>query len=99
MATRNIKNTDTPLWSGAAGSLAVTIQGDATQPPEPGAAPIATAKFQVDGNNDIRLGAAGAVSMGVKAGMDSRIVAIFQENQGAGADLVTRFSLADTLTD
>jgi len=41
--------------------------------------------------------AKGSVGIGVHAGAKARIVPIFQENQGSGADLVTRFELGDSL--
>jgi hypothetical protein len=51
----------------------------------------------VDGNQSISFAQAGSVSLGIEAGAHARIVPMFQENPGGGADLVKRFSLTDSL--
>ena len=56
------------------------------------------ATFDVEGKKDIALTSKGSVGIGVHAGAKARIVPIFQENQGSGADLVARFGLGDSLT-
>jgi len=93
----NIDKADIPLWSGTNGSLKLDIAGDPGAMLIPGASPIANAAFDVDGHRDVALTAHGSVAIGVHAGAKARIVPIFLENQGGGADLVTRFSLADSL--
>ncbi len=98
MPTLNIDKSDIPLWSGAAGALVLDINGDPTKSVQPGANPIANASFTVDGNRDVALASQGAVGIGIHSGAAVRIVPIFLEDQGAGADLVARFSLADSLT-
>ena len=98
MPSLNIDKSDIPLWAGAAGALVLDLNGDLTKGLQPGADPIVNARFQIDGNQDIVLAASGTIGLGVHAGATVRIVPVFLENQGAGADLVTRFSLADTLT-
>jgi hypothetical protein len=98
VSTVNIAKSDIPLWSGSDGALVLDVSGDLTKGLLPGANPIVNASFTVDGNHDIALVSQGTVGIGVHAGATVRIVPIFLENQGAGADLVTRFSLADTLT-
>jgi hypothetical protein len=96
--TLNIAKSDIPLWAGADGALVLDVNGDPTKGLQPGANPIVNAQFQIDGNHDIALAASGTIGIGVHSGATVRIVPIFLENQGAGADLVTRFALADTLT-
>jgi len=94
----DIDKSDIPLWSGAAGALKVKLSGDPTKVLAPGANPIVDAMFDVEGDKDIAFKSAGSVGIGVHAGAKARIVPIFQENQGSGADLVTRFGLGDSLT-
>jgi hypothetical protein len=96
--TLNISKSRIPLWSGANGALSIELSGDPSSQLVPGANPILNASFQVDGNRDIALTAHDAVGVGVHAGAKARIVPIFRENHGAGADLVTRFALGDSLT-
>ncbi|MGH9236723.1 MAG: hypothetical protein ACRD3G_01680 [Vicinamibacterales bacterium] len=98
MPSLQISKDKIPLWSGADGALALDVNGDIGKALAPGANPILNAAFQVDGNQDIALTAQGSVSIGIQAGAKARIVPMFKENHGAGADLVTRFSLADSLT-
>ena len=64
----------------------------------PGANPILDATFDVEGKKDIAFTSKGSVGIGVHADAKARIVPIFQENQGSGADLVARFGLGDSLT-
>ena len=97
MPTVSINKSDIPLWSGTNGSLTLDVAGDPQAMLTPGASPIARATFDVDGNRDIALTSHGSVAIGVRAGANARIVPIFLEDQGSGADLVTRFSLADAL--
>src|SRR5215472_13644604 len=97
MASIEIKKSDIPLWSGANGSLVLDINADPTKPISVGASPIVNATFNVDGNTDISFAQSGSVGIGIQAGAHARIVPIFQENVGSGADLVDRFSLKDLL--
>jgi hypothetical protein len=96
--TLNIAKSDIPLWSGTNGQLTLDVSADPAKPLVPGATPILNAAFQVDGNRDIALTAHDSVGIGVHAGGKARIVPIFKEDHGQGADLVTRFSLAEALT-
>ena len=98
MATFKIDKSDIRLWNGAEGSLALAVNGDLEKAVEPGANPIASATFQVEGDKDFQFSEDRAVGIGIKAGTKARIVPMFQENQGAGADIITRFSLGDALT-
>ncbi|HEU4695020.1 MAG TPA: hypothetical protein VFS23_41930, partial [Vicinamibacterales bacterium] len=98
MPTLNINKSDIPLWSGTNGSLKLDVSGDPTRPPSPGASPILNATFEIDGGRDVALAAHGSVGIGVHAGAKARIVPIFHDDHGSGADLVARFSLADALT-
>lgn len=97
MAALEIKKSDIPLWSGANGSLVLDINADPMQPVSVGASPIVNASFNVDGNSDISFAQSGSVAIGIQAGAHARIVPIFQENVGSGADLVDRFSLKGSL--
>ena len=94
----DIDKSDIPLWSGAEGALKINLSGNPTKELAPGANPIVDATFQVKGEKDITLSSQGSVGIGVHAGAKARIVPIFQEDQGSGADLVTRFGLGDSLT-
>jgi hypothetical protein len=96
--TLNINRSDIPLWSGTNGSLKLDVSGDPTKPPQPGASPILNVTFEVDGDRDVALASHGSVGIGVHAGAKARIVPIFHDDHGSGADLVARFSLADALT-
>ena len=98
MPSLQISKDKIPLWSGANGALALDVNGDIGKALAPGANPILNAVFQVDANRDSALTAQGSVGIGIHAGAKARIVPMFKENHGAGADLVTRFSLADSLT-
>ena len=98
MPAFDISKSDIPLWSGTEGALKINLSVDPTKELTPGANPIVDATFEVDGNRDIALTSKGSVGIGVHAGARARIVPIFQENQGSGADFVTRFELADSLT-
>jgi len=95
--TVSIDKSDIPLWSGTNGSLKLDITGNPQAMLTPGASPITSAAFDVDGNRDIALTSHGSVAIGVHAGAKARIVPIFLENQGSGADLVTRFALTGSL--
>jgi hypothetical protein len=94
----DISKSNIPLWSGAEGALKIDLSGDPTKVLAPGADPIVDATFDVEGQKDIALKSNGSVGIGIHAGAKARIVPIFQENQGSGADLVTRFGLGDSLT-
>ncbi|MES1256502.1 MAG: hypothetical protein ABUS56_12880 [Acidobacteriota bacterium] len=98
MPTLDIAKSDIPLWSGAEGALRINLSGDPTRNLAPGASPVVDATFDVEGKTDIALTSKGSVGIGLHAGAKARIVPIFQENQGGGADLVTRFGLGDSLT-
>ena len=98
MPSFDIDRSKIPLWSGANGKLALQGDFDLNKPLKPGDDPIASASFQVEGGHDIKLASDGAVGISVKAGARVRIVPMFQENQGAGADLIARFSFVDALT-
>ena len=98
MASLSISKSEIPLWTGADGALNVDLSGDPTKPLTPGANAIVDATFEVNGQKDIALSSKGSVGIGVHAGAKARIVPIFQEDHGSGADLVTRFGLGDSLT-
>lgn len=97
MATVEIKKSDIPLWSATNGSLILNINGDPLQPISVGSNPILNASFKVEGNENISFACAGSVALGIGAGARARIVPIFEENPGSGADLVKRFSLTSSL--
>src|SRR5215471_10469714 len=97
MASIEIKKSDIPLWSGANGSLVLDVNADPSAPVSVGSSPIVNASFNVDGNTDVSFAQSGSVAIGIQAGAHARIVPIFQENVGSGADLVDRFSLKDSL--
>jgi hypothetical protein len=97
MATLEVKKPNIPLWTGANGSLVLNVNADPSGPLSVGANPILDASFNVDGNQSIAFARSGSVAIGVQAGAHARIVPIFQESVGSGADLVKRFSLADFL--
>jgi hypothetical protein len=94
----NIDRSDIPLWSGAEGALSLDLSVDPGKELVPGASPIIDATFDVEGKKDVALSSAGSVGIGVHAGAQARIVPIFREDHGGGADLVTRFALGDSLT-
>jgi hypothetical protein len=93
MTSIEIKKSDIPLWSGANGSLVLDVNADPSVPVALGSSPILNASFNVDGNTDISFAQGGSVAIGIQAGSHVRIVPIFQENVGTGADLVERFFL------
>ena len=97
MPSLSINRSNIPLWTGTNGNLAIDLNADPTKMLAPGDDPVVNASFQVDGNQDIALASNGAVGIGIHAGAKVRVVPIFQENLGAGADLVRRFSLTDSL--
>jgi hypothetical protein len=97
MPSLSIDKSRIPLWTGTNGSLDINVNADPAKTLAPGANPIVSARFQVDGSQNIVFAAQGAVGIGIQAGAEARIVPIFQENVGAGADLVRRFSFTSSL--
>ena len=83
MATFKIDKSGIRLWNGAEGSIALAVSGDLNEAAKPGANPIASATFQVEGDKDVQFSEDRAVGIGIKAGAKARIVPMFQENQGA----------------
>jgi hypothetical protein len=95
-----IDKSNIPLWSGANGSVLIHANLDNPAAPlTPGDNPIADASFNVEGNNDISLGNAGSVSIGVKAGTQFKLAPLWKDHIDAAPELVSSYDLGNALTD
>jgi hypothetical protein len=93
-------NSKIPLWSGATG--AVVINADVENPAAPltpGDNPIVDAAFRVDGNQDISLGSAGSVAIGVNAGAQFKLAPLWKHHINAAPEIVSSFNLGSALRD
>jgi hypothetical protein len=87
-----------PLWNHASGTfnLSVNLTGPGNAfPVSPNA--IVSAKFDV--NQKTTLGPDDSVQLGIGAGMNVTVAALFKEETGADSALVTEFNLTPSLTD
>ncbi|MGA2261075.1 MAG: hypothetical protein ABSH28_06545, partial [Acidobacteriota bacterium] len=96
-----IKKDSIPLWSGATGSVVVDVNlEDPSQPLVPGDSPIVNASFNLSAaSGDIRLGTAGTVGIGIKAGTNFKVAPLWKDHINAAPDLVGAYGLAGFLTD
>jgi len=89
-----------PLWSGSRGAFVVAADvPDVNAPLTPGASPLASARFEVDGGQDIALGVGTGVKIGVKAGASAALLPFWKGQATPAVDLVKRYSLEEALSD
>ncbi len=95
-----IDKSNIPLWSGTDG--AVVLNANVANPNDAltvGDSPVADASFNVAGNQDIALGSASSVSIGVKAGATFKLAPAWKDHTAALGDLVTEYQLGGSLSE
>jgi hypothetical protein len=93
-------NSKIPLWTGATGAVVIhTAVENPAAPLVPGDNPIVDASFKVDGNQNISLGSAGSVAIGVSAGAQFKLAPLWKDHINAAPEIVSAYNLGSSLKD